>query len=266
MSKINRAIYEIEHMSQLAQRDQWVNNIHPLVKLFISFFYILTVVSFGKYNLTGTLSMAIYPIFSFAVCELSWRDAFHRMRVVIPVVCIVGIFNPFFDINIVTYIVNLAVSGGVISMLSLMIKGVLTVLASYILIATTPIERICYGLRCLHVPKIFVTEIMLIFRYIVVLLEEVRRLTQAYSLRAPGQKGIHFKAWGSLTGQLLLRSMDRAEGVYESMCLRGYKGEYAFSVKSTVKAKDILYGLIWAGIFAVLRLFPVFDIVGGLFV
>ena len=42
----------------------------------------------------------------------------------------------------------------------------------------------------------------------------------AYALRAPGEKGIHFRAWGSLLGQLLLRSVDRAQLVYESMLLR----------------------------------------------
>lgn len=51
-------------------------------------------------------------------------------------------------------------------------------------------------------------------------------VVQAYELRAPGQKGIHFKVWGSLMGQMLLRSMDRAEVIYESMCLRGFDGVF----------------------------------------
>lgn len=32
MSKIGNAIYEIHHMETIASRDQWVNQIHPLVK------------------------------------------------------------------------------------------------------------------------------------------------------------------------------------------------------------------------------------------
>ena len=64
------------------------------------------------------------------------------------------------------------------------------------------------------------------YRYVTVLLEEVNRITQAYSLRAPNQKGIHYKVWGTLTGQVLLRSMDRANAVYESMLLRGYDGSF----------------------------------------
>lgn len=266
MSKINKAIYEIEHMSQLALRDQWMNKLHPLVKLFISILYIVIVVSFHKYNLTGVLSMVVYPVIVFAIGDLSWKDAFHRLRIVIPVVCIVGVFNPFFDTQIVTTLGGIGISGGVLSMLSLMVKGVLTVLASYVLIATTSIEKICYALRIIHVPKIVVTEIMLIYRYILVLLGEVKKITQAYALRAPGQKGVHFKAWGSLVGQLLLRSMDRADIVYESMCLRGYQGEFDFGEKSTFGLSEIIFLTIWTGLFVVFRLFPVFEIVGGLFV
>ena len=51
-------------------------------------------------------------------------------------------------------------------------------------------------------------------------------MIQAYSLRAPNQKGIHISAWGSFLGQLLLRSMDRAQELYYSMLLRGFRGEF----------------------------------------
>ena len=63
----------------------------------------------------------------------------------------------------------------------------------------------------------------------VVLLDEVSAMTQAYSLRAPGQKGIHISAWGTFLGQLLLRTMDRADDLYEAMMLRGFSGEFHYA-------------------------------------
>ena len=80
-------------------------------------------------------------------------------------------------------------------MATLMLKGVFAVLASYLLILTTSMESICYALRLLHVPKIMVTMVLLIYRYVIVLLKEAERISQAYSLRAPAQKGIHYRAW-----------------------------------------------------------------------
>lgn len=266
MSKINRAIYEIQSLDALANEKRWVNALHPLVKLCITILYIGITVSFPKYNLSGLLVMAVYPVILFITGEISFWEGLRRLRIVLPLACIVGVFNPLFDREIVMQLGNLAVSGGVLSMFTLMIKGILTVFASYLLIATTTIEKICYALRMLHLPKVFVTQILLIYRYISVLLGEAKRITQAYSLRAPGQKGIHFKVWGSLVGQLLLRSMDRAESLYESMCLRGYRGEFYYSSKIKMQWTDFCYLGVWAIVLLTLRFFPVLEIIGNIFV
>ncbi len=264
MSKLNRALHEIQTIDLMAKEDQWVNRIHPLVKLILTFVYIATVVSFEKYDLTGLIGMSVYPLAIFILGDLSFREALWRMRVVLPLVCAVGIFNPFFDHSIVAEMGGIAVWGGVVSMLTLMLKGVLAVLASYLLIATTTIEKLCYAMRLLHLPKGFVTQILLIYRYITVLLKEAERITQAYSLRAPNQKGVHFKAWGSLAGQLLLRSIDRADDVYESMCLRGYRGEFYPGKKICCRGTDVVYLVVWIVIFLMFRLTPVLQLFGGM--
>ncbi len=253
-------------MSEMAEQDQWMNSVHPLVKLCLTVFYIFVVVSFHKYDLPGVMSMAVYPLILFMLADLSVKEALYRLRVVLPVVCIVGIFNPLLDREIVCHVGSVGLSGGVLSMLSLMVKGVHTVLASYLLIATTSIEKICYAMRLLRVPKMIVTQILLIYRYITVLLSEAKRITQAYALRAPGQKGVRFEAWGSLVGQLLLRSMDRADNVYESMCLRGYCGEFALDERSRFGAKDAAFLIAWSAVFVLFRIFPVFRMVGAWFV
>ena len=117
--------------------------------------------------------------------------------------------------------------------------------AAYALIATTSIEKICYALRMLRIPRIIVTQILLTYRYITVLLREANAMTQAYALRAPRPKGVHFKVWGSLSGQLLLRSIDRANEVYESMILRGYRGDFQYAKVESFQMKDCGYLLIW---------------------
>lgn len=266
MSKMNQAIHEIQTLDTMARENRWVNELHPLVKLCFTVFYIAVVVSFPKYNVTGLLGMLIYPLLFFLLGDISFFDALHRLRIVLPIVCIVGLFNPLFDRETAAVIGGVAVSGGVLSMITLMLKGIFAVLASYLLIATTTIEKICYALRKLHVPKLLVTQILLVYRYITVLLAEANRIIQAYELRAPGQKGIHFKVWGTLTGQLLLRSMDRAENVYESMCLRGYQGEFYYGSNPKLQKGDIGYLLFWTAATILFRMVPVFELVGNLFV
>lgn len=264
MGKIEEAVHEIHHIDATAGEDKWLNQIHPLPKLLVTLGYIFIVVSFHKYNLSGLLSMCIYPMIIMILGDVSLKKAVKRMKYIILLLCFVGIANPFLDHKVLFYIGNIGVSGGVVSMVTVMLKGVLSVTASYLLIISTNIEKICYALSILHLPKAVVTVVMLIYRYSIVLLKEVQRINTAYSMRAPKQKGIHHRAWGSLVGQLLLRSMDRGQIVYESMTLRGYAGDFHMYGMKKITKEDVLYGAAWGIVFVFLRAVPVFELLGHL--
>lgn len=265
MSKTEHVIYELNQLHTIACKDQWVNRLHPLVKFVLTIVYIAVVVSFHKYDVIGLVGMMVYPIAVFMLADLSIRDSLKRLKLVLPLVCFIGILNPIFDHNRIV-IGGVEMSVGILSMLTLILKGAFCVFASYLLIATTTMEKLCYALRMVHIPKIMVNQLMLTYRYITLLLAEVSKVTQAYSLRAPKQKGIHIRAWGSLVGQLLLRSMDRANEVYESMLLRGFSGEYFYlDAKCKFRLNDFVYFLLWTGILIVFRMFPVVLIVGNFF-
>lgn len=253
MSKLDGALCDIHHIDISVEKNQWLNHMYPLIKLVVTMCFIIITVSFSKYDLVGILRMGVYPIVVFVLGEISFRDALKRIRVILPIVCLVGVFNPFFDRQPVMEIAGITVTTGIISMLTLMMKGGYSVLASYLLIVTTPIEKICHALRLLHVPVVIVTQILLTYRYVRLLLNEAHYMIQAYSLRAPNQKGVHFKVWGSLVGQLLLKSIDRADEVYASMLLRGYNGEFYYDTKITCRVRDYMYMAVWCMVFFCLR-------------
>lgn len=269
MDKFSKAIKEINSINDLSSRSQWINEIHPLAKLVITIWYIVTVVSFGKFNIVGLLPMVIFPAAIFILADVPFWASIKRLKIALPIVCFIGLFNPIFE----TAQINLAgrvINAGYVSMLTLMLKGVLSVLASYLLIATTSIEKICRALRQVKCPKIIVTEILLIYRYITIFISEVQSVSSAYSLRAPKQKGIHIKAWGSLVGSILLRSFDRANKVFDSMNMRGYNGEFKYAVKTQkLQFGDIIYTIIWALIFVVFKRVPIIilagNLIGGMF-
>ena len=266
MSRISDASHSMTKLDELARKDTWLNRIHPLAKLLVTILYLVLTVSWKPRQLTGVLGMVLYPFLLFEIGNLSLKDALYRLRIVLPIVCLVGIFNPFFDTEPVLTVFGVTLTGGVLTMLSLMVKGVLTVLASYLLIATTPVEAICSALSMLHLPGILVTEFLLICRYVSVLLDEANRMWQAYSLRAPGQKGVAMRAWGSMIGQLLLRSMDRAGALYQSMCMRGFRGGKPFFHGRSFRATDLFYLAVWGGVLILLRIFPVLELVGRIVV
>lgn len=227
MSKLRNVIGEIHSLEALQAERTLFTALHPLAKLIVTVGYILVLMSFGKYDLAGLLAMLIYPLLGFHLGKLSWREGLWRLRFVLPIVGFVGIANPFFDKQSIL-LGSISVQAGFLSFLTLMLKGVLAVLASYLLIATTRIEQLCYALRLLCLPRLLVTLFLFIYRYIILLLEEAERISQAYALRAPRQQGLSIKVWGSLVGHFLLRSVDRATSLYAAMLLRGYRGEFYY--------------------------------------
>ncbi len=266
MNKTEKALREIQAMDELAAMDSPIHRLAPLAKLLVTVAYIFVTVSFSKYDMTGLLIMILYPVAGYQFSLIPVYTCFYKLRIVLPLVCAVGIFNPFFDRGIVMTLGTISVSGGVISMLTLLMKGVFCLMASFLLVATTSIEEICHALRQFHVPRILTSLLLLTWRYVSLLLEQVSIMTQSYHLRAPGQKGIHVSAWGSFLGQLILRSMDRAAALYESMELRGFHGDFYYAGQKKMTAASWMYMVVWIGLFILMRAYNLPQILGSLFV
>ena len=266
MDKLSGAQSELREMDVLAAGISVVHRLHPLCKLLVTVTYIFIVVSFHKYDLSGLIVMVLYPVLMFQAAEIPVRVFFYKLRVVLPLVCAVGLANPFLDRMPLTQIGNLVITGGVVSMLTLMLKGCLALMASFLLVATTPIDMLCGALRKLHVPKVLTALLLLTYRYVGVIMGEASAMSQAYSLRAPGQKGIHISAWGSFLGQLLLRSMDRAQALYSSMELRGFQGELFYSDIPACRVSSEMFVLVSCSFFACARVVNIAWLLGNLVV
>lgn len=263
MNKMQKALHELSEMDELALRRSPVHRLHPAAKLIATIAYILITLSFDKYDLNGLVPMVLWPVLLFQISGINVRTCFYKLRIVLPLVMAVGLFNPLFDREIIVTIGNVGISGGVVSMITLMLKGVFCLMASFLLMATTRIENLCAALRKMHFPQIIVTLLLLTYRYVGVMTEELAVMTDAYHLRAPGQKGIDVSAWGSFLGQLLLRSMDRAQELYSSMLLRGYHDHFHFAENRPFNFKDAAYVAACILFFLLLRYVSITQILGG---
>ena len=159
MGQLDRSITEFRLMEEEARGGGRRQNLHPLAKLLVTVVYLVVLLSFHKYNLAGVLLMGFYPILAFTLGNVPLRPMWRRMRVILIPVLLVGIANPFFDRT-----------GGLISMTTLLLKGLFAVAATYLLMVSTPMDDLCRALRKLRVPAILVTVMMLIYRYLSVFL------------------------------------------------------------------------------------------------
>ncbi|MCM1287342.1 MAG: energy-coupling factor transporter transmembrane protein EcfT [Clostridium sp.] len=259
MNRFDNMLGEMCSIDREAAKGGWLNEMHPLVKLFVTIWFVCFVISFQNNMLMGILSMSVYLVICFLMADISLYKCLKRMRTVLFAFFIFGGANILFsgDLRL-----------GMIAAAGFWCKGVMSVFAVYVLIVTTAIDDICGALRIMHVPELLVTVIMLIYRYINILIKETKRLSESYFVLSPGQKGIHAKAWGQFAGNLMLRSIDRAKRVYDSMNMAGYEWRILSGnhKKYRLGAGSLIWLFVWMGIIAAFRIFPVFELVGALLV
>ncbi|MBQ3664702.1 MAG: cobalt ECF transporter T component CbiQ [Lachnospiraceae bacterium] len=266
MNKIDYAIMEIHHLDHEAKKENILTRINPLAKLIITFLYIILLTSIDRYKPQQCIYMCIYLILIKIIGEISMKKCIKRLKVIFTIVLVIGIANPIINRNIVAQIGKIPISSGMISMTTLMIKGCFAIIASYFFIITTGMENFCVALRMIHIPGVLITVILLIYRYIIVFLKEVQRIWTAYSMRAPNQKGVNFKAWGSMIGSLMIRSIDKAGNVYDSMELRGFNPDTFFDKKNGFCEIDLIYFIFSAAVIVVIRYINIFEMIGNVFV
>lgn len=263
MSNIMNSLYNIRLLDDLARKETYIHRIHPLAKLLTTAVYLTVVVSFGRYEIGSLLPLLFYPVLLFTLGDLPVAPILKRILLIEPFIIGIGILNPLFDHQVMV-VGGITMSRGWVTFFSIFIKCGLTVTAALLLIATTGMDKLAAALRILKIPRLFVLQLLLTYRYISVLMEEVARMLTAYSLRAPGQKGIHRGVWGSLAGQLILRTYERAQRVYQAMCLRGFAGEYNTGLYAGFKAQDLAYLVGWLLFFAIARIYNIPLYIGAL--
>jgi cobalt/nickel transport system permease protein len=258
---ISNSLYNLRLLEDLAAGKTFIHQLHPLVKILTTVIYLTVVVSFGKYEIGSLLPLLLYPVLVLTLAELPLQPLLRRLLFLEPFVIGLGILNPFFDRQ-PYWLYGLELTQGWVVFLALFLKFQLTVSAALLLIATTDMNKLAGALRLLKIPRLFILQLLLTYRYIFLLLEEVILILRAYSQRAPRQRGIQRSVWGPLAGQLLLRTYGRAQRIYEAMCLRGFSGEYHMGGQSRLLGRDWIWLVGWTLFLTAARICDLAEILG----
>ncbi len=265
MSLKKQSLQQIKILEDLVHRDTLLTRIPAAIKLVITFFYILTVISFKQHDLGGLLLFACVPVFFMIIGEIPMKILLSRCIITLPFAFFVGLSNLFYSSTVVVYIGKLGITLGMISLTTLLLKTILTVMSVLLLVASTSMNELIYALISLHIPYLLVIQIMMTYRYMSVLMNEASLMYQGYLLRAPKQKGIKIKDMGTFIGQLILRSTDRAERIYQGMLCRGFEGNITFTRRKKLGLKGWLVILVAGLILIALRIVPLGEMIQSLF-
>lgn len=253
MSKMESSWLSLRKLDELANQKTIIHDINPCSKLLTTVIFVTVVASFGKYEISSLFPMFFYPMVLIILGNLPVGPIVQRVLLAMPFVIFIGIFNPLLDQAPVMQVGAYLISGGTASFVSILLRFLLAVTGALILVATTGIDAIGMALLKLKVPHGFVIQLLFMYRYLYVLVEELIRTVRAYSLRSFQESGIQYKVWGSLLGQLLLRTIDRAGRIYQAMLCRGFDGEIRLIRQKGITGRDMVYVIWWSLFFMIVR-------------
>lgn len=253
MSKIKNYIFTITAMEELTNKNTPIHRLDPTIKLITTAIFLTAVISYGPYEVSSLIPCFFYPVILMTLGEIPWKPLLQRLIIAIPFSLFTGISNLIFSREYIAAAGKVVITSGMVSFGSIILKTILVVMAVLILIATTGMNDLLYAMRKLRIPSLFILQIMMTFRYLGVIAEEVSVMYHAYILRAPNEKGIKLKDIGSFMGQLLIRSFDRAERIYHAMKCRGFNGTIRLSDSKKIDGTGWFYLFLVGGGIMILR-------------
>ena len=257
MNNIGKNYFDIGYLDALAKGNSFLHRLDPRIKIITTLCFIITVVSFNRYTLLAFIPFFIYPLVLISIGRLPLGYLLKKVLLVSPFAILIGIFNPLIDREIVVHIANIGISSGWISFISIILRFILTVTAALLLIALTGFTAICEALPKIGIPRFFAVQLLFFYRYLFVLIDEAQRMERAMSVRSFHRGSIRYSGFVSLTGHLLLRTLDRAERIYRAMCSRGFDGRLRIIDSAKIGSKDFSFAAIWIFLFVVLRIYNV---------
>ena len=232
-------------------------SVDPRASVIVTVVYLCLMLSVPSTHIDLLLWFALYPIIAAPMFGKTYASIFLQSLIVLPLVVLLGIFNPIFDKNVVATVGGVKITDGWLMFAGIILRGLLSMQALLILIRSMGFIGLVRALGRLGVPKFLTTQLLMVFRYIRVLIEEGLTMKAARDARSFGQKRLPFKLWGVMIGQLFLRSVGRAERVHNAMMARGFTGELPVYYRDATgwTSQSTFYLIGWCLVFIILRLF-----------
>ena len=260
--KIEEAFYDIGRIDLIAMADTPLHRLDPRAKLITTLVFIVCVISFDKYEIARLVPFFLFPAVLTGLGDLPVGYLAKKLLLASPFVLFVGIFNPWFDQTPMLGLGPVVISGGWVSFTSLVIRFILSIGAALILIASTGLPALCMAMERLGAPRVFAVQVLMLYRYIFVLIAETARIVRAHSLRSFSKGKISYRAFLQIAGNLLLRSLDRAQRIHMAMLSRAFTGEIRIAKTYSFGYKEWLFTIGFSALFIAMRVAGITEGIG----
>jgi len=212
------------YIDRFAYQDSPIHRLDPRAKTIAVIAYSIALISLPRYVLPSPW-YAVFPAVLLLWGGIPLRFVAKHTLLVSPFILFAAVLSPVFDQTPVT-VGHAVVRGGWVTATSLVIRFVLGMGALIGLASTTRFPELLKGLEQMHVPRILITQLRFLYRYLFVLVDEAMHMRRARQARDAGRGPVlgRWRAGGGQIGVLFLRTLESAERMHLAMIGRGYDG------------------------------------------
>ncbi|HID61367.1 MAG TPA: cobalt ECF transporter T component CbiQ [Anaerolineae bacterium] len=240
-------------LDQYSYRDSLVHRLDPRVKLVATLVFILAVTATPPLAWPAFSVLLILVFGLIRAARLSLIVGLRRSMIAIPFGLVVALSIPFttageplFRVHFFSWTLTIT-DQGLLMFWGAVLRAWLSVLAAGLLTATTRFVELLRAMKSLGLPRVMVSVISFMYRYIFVLVDEAMRLSMARDSRSADPDGRgggtilwRAKVFGGMIGTLFLRSYERSERIYAAMLSRGFTGEIYTLKDTSLQQKDAI--------------------------
>ena len=264
MTHLDAALDDLRSLDALAARATALARVDPRAKFVTTLLFIVTVVSFDRYQVAALLPLALYPTVLAAQGDVQARLLLRSLWLASPFALMVGIFNPLLDRTPMLALAGIEISGGWVSFGTILVRFALTTSAALVLVAGTGMLALCVAMGRLGAPRVFTVQLLFLYRYLFVLAGEAVRMSTAHRLRAGEHPRMSLPVYASLLGHLMLRAFERAQRIHGAMLARGFDGQLRVVDPWRWQRADTLFVGGWCAFFVWVRAVDLPQAIGAL--
>ena len=223
-------------LEQLARRSNYLHSIDPRAKIPAVGILLIALGTLPRISLAPFAGFTCILLAGAVLARLPFRFLIVRASAVLP-------FS-------LTFAAISWISGDTQRAMAIATKSYLSALAVLLLIGTTPLPHLLRGLESLYVPRVLLTIVQFLYRYLFVVAEQAARMSLAAQCRGGGlysDRGSMFRRAAGVLSVLFARSYGRAEGVHHAMLARGFNGQLPVMTASAFRWTDGAFLLASAG-------------------
>ncbi len=212
------------YIDRFAYQDSPIHRLDPRAKILSVVAFSILLISYSTHTIPP-LWYAVFPAILLLWGQIPLGFVLKHTLLVSPFILCLVVFAPIFDARPVP-IGTIEIRAGWLSAASILVRFALGMAALIALAGTTRFPELLKGLEKLGVPKLLVTQLRFLYRYLFLLIDQAMHLRQARRARDAGHGGVahRWQASVGLLGVLFIRTLDQAERTHLAMIARGYDG------------------------------------------